>query len=91
MTDDHRREAPGENGAPVPRDMPDQQAQGGDDPWEAADRTAMARASRATRTEPGADEDVPDTDEAGTGRDSGAPSSGATQSEEQPVPEEPSG
>ncbi|MGC9496093.1 hypothetical protein [Streptomyces sp. WG7] len=33
---DHRLEGPGENGAPVPRDMPDQQAGTGDDPWEAA-------------------------------------------------------
>ncbi|MFI1164690.1 hypothetical protein ACH4UM_13930 [Streptomyces sp. NPDC020801] len=33
---EHRREAPGENGAPVPRDMPDQQTHAGEDPWDAA-------------------------------------------------------
>ncbi|WP_399893685.1 hypothetical protein ACGH7X_35880 [Streptomyces sp. BBFR51] len=32
----HRHEGPGENGDPVPRDMPDQQAGIDDDPWEAA-------------------------------------------------------
>ncbi|GAA5061663.1 hypothetical protein [Streptomyces similanensis] len=87
MTDDHRA-APGENGAPVPRDMPDQQAQGDEDPWEAADRTAMARAARS---EPDAGDDVPDTDEAGTGPGGGSPSAGAVHPEEQPEPEEPSG
>ena len=33
---DHRNEGPGENGDPVPRDLPDQQAGEGDDPWEVA-------------------------------------------------------
>ncbi|MFI2644044.1 hypothetical protein [Streptomyces sp. NPDC018610] len=74
--------------------MPDQQAQGGEDPWEAADRTAGPGGSRS---EPGADEDatpggedVPGTDEAGSGP-RGAPRSGSAYPEEQPVPEEPSG
>jgi hypothetical protein len=31
---DHRHEGPGENGTPVPRDLPDQQAHAGEDPWE---------------------------------------------------------
>ncbi|MCX4705542.1 hypothetical protein [Streptomyces sp. NBC_01373] len=30
----HRDEGPGENGVPVPRDLPDQQAHDGEDPWE---------------------------------------------------------
>ncbi|CAM5674262.1 MULTISPECIES: hypothetical protein [Streptomyces] len=63
---DHRSEGPGENGDPIPRDLPDQQAGEGEDPWEVA-------------TVPGEDEgaddrpeDVPDTDEAGTSRRQGA-------------------
>ncbi|MFJ4621772.1 hypothetical protein [Streptomyces sp. NPDC088812] len=79
---DHRLEGPGENGPPVPRDLPDQQASEGEDPWEVA---------------PGEDEgtdeesaaDVPDTDEAGTGR-KGAPRA-ATVHPEHPVPDEPTG
>ncbi|MGC0413825.1 MULTISPECIES: hypothetical protein [unclassified Streptomyces] len=103
---DHRHEGPGENGAPVPRDMPDQQAGDHDDPWEAASPTREQREHRQglddegpegdgetpgdtesseTATEP----DVPDTDEAGTGRQ-GAPHSGAVHPEH-PVPDEPSG
>ena len=31
---DHRDEGAGESGAPVPRDLPDQQAHEGEDPWE---------------------------------------------------------
>lgn len=77
---DHRLEGPGENGAPVPRDLPDQQAGTGDDPWETA---ADADADAETDT------DVPDTDEAGTGRQ-GAPHSGAVHPEH-PVPDESSG
>ncbi|MFJ8545245.1 hypothetical protein ACIRFH_25125 [Streptomyces sp. NPDC093586] len=89
---DHRLEGPGENGAPVPRDLPDQQADTGEDPWEAApSRTEPDRtegAEEAGRDEP-ADRDgtdVPDTDEAGTGR-RGAPRSG-TVHPEHPVPDE---
>ncbi|MDX3466700.1 hypothetical protein PV391_39970, partial [Streptomyces scabiei] len=33
---DHRLEGPGEHPDPVPRDMPDQQAHEGEDPWEVA-------------------------------------------------------
>ncbi|MEV6380266.1 hypothetical protein AB0M31_12690 [Streptomyces sp. NPDC051773] len=84
--DEHRLEGPGEHPDPVPRDMPDQQATEGEDPWEAA----PARAAEGERGE-GAEEadDVPDTDEAGTGRQ-GAPQSGSA-NPEQPVPDEPSG
>ncbi|WP_053848299.1 hypothetical protein [Streptomyces sp. NRRL B-24085] len=62
---DHRNEGPGENGDPIPRDLPDQQAGEGEDPWEVAG---------VPDGEPGADEsqDVPDTDEAGTGRQGAA-------------------
>jgi hypothetical protein len=89
----HRDEGPGENGVPVPRDLPDQQAHDGEDPWEigeggaqgdTVDTTEAADADRAG--EPAAD--VPDTDESGTGR-RGAPRSGAVHPE-QPVPDEPS-
>jgi hypothetical protein len=65
---DHRQEAPGENGDPVPRDLPDQQAGEGEDPWEVAD---VPDEKTGTEDEP---EAVPDTDEAGTGRQ-GAPRS----------------
>ncbi|MEG3627809.1 hypothetical protein [Streptomyces poriticola] len=71
---DHRAEAPGESGGPVPRDPPDQQAAPGEDTREAP---------------PGPPDDVPDTDEAGTGR-RGAPHSGAVHPED-PVPDESSG
>lgn len=106
---DHRQEGPGENGAPVPRDLPDQQAGTGDDPWEAAAPTREQReqlqgdpadaADRDEDTGAGGEEsgedaaepaaDVPDTDEAGTGRQ-GAPHSAAVHPEH-PVPDESSG
>ncbi|MFF5362836.1 hypothetical protein ACFY4I_26175 [Streptomyces scabiei] len=84
---DHRLEGPGEHPDPVPRDMPDQQAHEGDDPWE----VAAGHAGGDERDEGGAgeDADVPDTDEAGTGR-RGEARSGAVHPE-QPVPDEPSG
>ncbi|MDH6213805.1 hypothetical protein [Streptomyces pseudovenezuelae] len=74
MADEHHK---GPDGGPVPRDLPDQQAREGEDPWEAA---------------PGADawdgaaEDVPDTDEAGTGRQGAARP--ATVHPEHPTPDE---
>ncbi|MFE1527487.1 MULTISPECIES: hypothetical protein [Streptomyces] len=97
---DHRLEGPGENGDPVPRDMPDQQAGAGDDPWEAAaptreqleqgQRTEDADDAEAADDEDGTGgTDVPDTDEAGTGRQ-GHPHSGAVHPEH-PVPDESSG
>ncbi|GGU01717.1 hypothetical protein [Streptomyces coeruleorubidus] len=85
---DHRLEGPGENGEPVPRDMPDQQADAGEDPWEVAPRfTGTGKDGKDDGDE--ADEpagDVPDTDEAGTGRQ-GVPSSG-TVHPEHPDPDE---
>ncbi|MFE5812452.1 hypothetical protein ACFQ6S_03400 [Streptomyces sp. NPDC056479] len=78
--DDKRREAPGESEEPVPRDLPDQQADAGEDPWEVPVESADDGAEA---------DDVPDTDEAGTGRQ-GAPRSG-TVHPEHPTPEEPSG
>jgi hypothetical protein len=93
---DHRSQAPGENGEPVPRDLPDQQVTAGEDPWEIA--PGQAGGDTGTRDEPGdADEsaeragsgrDVPDTDQAGTGRQ-GEARSGSVHPE-QPVPDEPS-
>ncbi|WP_159665089.1 hypothetical protein [Streptomyces mexicanus] len=95
---EHRRGTPGAYGARVPRDMPDQQARPGEDPWEAAETGTR----RAGRTEGSAGErdaseggdlpderDVPDTDEAGTGR-RGAPQT-RTGHPEHPVPDEPPG
>ncbi|MGW4953847.1 hypothetical protein [Streptomyces parvulus] len=101
---DHRQEGPGENGTPVPRDLPDQQAGAGDDPWEAAAPTREQRehlqgdpadrddeAGTGEGDEDAAEpaDDVPDTDEAGTGRQ-GAPHSAAVHPEH-PVPDESSG
>lgn len=57
---DHRLECSGENGEPTPRDLPDQQAREGEDPWDLAPSVA------AEEDEPA--NDVPGTDEAGTGR-----------------------
>ncbi|MEU3949616.1 hypothetical protein [Streptomyces sp. NPDC029526] len=132
---DHRLEGPGENGVGVPRDLPDQQAGAGEDPWEVApgaaqqaaddERTGSEReageenarthsaddsgseaaagadddapaegtgadteadTASGTGTGTGADDDVPDTDEAGTGR-RGAPHTGSP-NPDHPVPEE---
>ncbi|CAM5590049.1 hypothetical protein [Streptomyces aurantiogriseus] len=73
---DHRDEGPGENGTPVPRDLPDQQADAGEDPWDVDDPDQPEG------------ENVPDTDEAGTGRQ-GAPHAAGV-NPDQPVPDEPS-
>ncbi|MEU6669077.1 hypothetical protein [Streptomyces sp. NPDC046727] len=62
-----RDEEPGSGESPVPRDLPDQQAGPGEDPWD-------AEPGHAFDDEP--DEDVvPDPDEAGTGP-RGAPRTG---------------
>lgn len=81
MADD-RREAPEQPGGPVPRDLPDQQANEGEDPWEVPVEPAGDAAE-------GEGDDVPDTDEAGTGRQGASPS-GAVHPEH-PAPEEPTG
>ncbi|MFJ8362155.1 hypothetical protein [Streptomyces sp. NPDC093984] len=72
---EHRHEGPGETVDPVPRDMPDQQAHEGEDRWD-------ARPAKGGTDAP----DVPDTDEAGTGRQ-GAPRAGSVHPEG-PVPDE---
>ncbi|POX47165.1 hypothetical protein C3489_30410 [Streptomyces sp. Ru71] len=77
----HRDDEPGERADPVPRDLPDQQADAGEDPWDAG----PAGEDAGTGDEP----DVPDTDEAGTGRE-GAPHAAGV-NPDQPVPDEPSG
>ncbi|SNX65617.1 hypothetical protein SAMN06272735_7456 [Streptomyces sp. TLI_55] len=78
MADKHR---PGPDGEPVPRDLPDQQAGQGEDRWDATPEPPDENGEPAT--------DVPDTDEAGTGRQ-GAPHS-ATVHPEHPEPQEPTG
>jgi hypothetical protein len=91
--EDHRSEGPGENGTPVPRDLPDQQAHDGEDPWEVGagrgqgDTVDTAEADESAESDEPAG-DVPDTDESGTGR-RGATRSGAVHPEH-PVPDEPS-
>ncbi|MFE4052538.1 hypothetical protein [Streptomyces sp. YIM B13518] len=84
---DHRLEGPGENGAGVPRDLPDQQAGAGEDPWEVAPGAAERRSEDEADEPEEPESDVPDTDEAGTGR-KGAPHS-ASGNPQQPVPDEP--
>ncbi|MGW7540080.1 hypothetical protein ACWGKQ_03005 [Streptomyces sp. NPDC054770] len=66
------------DGKPVPRDLPDQQAGPGRDPWEAAE----------SRPPQDHDDDLPDPDEAGAGP-GGTARSGALHPED-PVPDEPS-
>ncbi|WP_329342374.1 hypothetical protein OG866_39815 [Streptomyces sp. NBC_00663] len=75
MADKHRT---GPDGEPVPRDLPDQQAGQEEDRWDADPELSE---------EDEADADVPDTDEAGTGRQ-GAPRSTDVHSEH-PEPQEP--
>lgn len=77
---DRRHQDSGEQSAPVPRDMPDQQARGDEDRWD-------ARPVRSGKDESAAD--VPDTDEAGTGRQ-GMPRKGGVHPDT-PVPDEPPG
>ncbi|MFF7970101.1 hypothetical protein [Streptomyces sp. NPDC007905] len=72
----------GQHERPVPRDLPDQQARPGEDRWDAAP-------GRASDEEPDTDEDVPDTDEAGSGP-RGAPRSGTVHPGD-PTPDEPTG
>ncbi|MCF3118361.1 hypothetical protein IPZ68_01350 [Streptomyces arenae] len=73
----------GQDGDPVPRDLPDQQASEGDDPWDLDEETTT------TGNAPDADDDVPDTSEAGTGR-RGTPDPHEVD-QDSPQPEEPSG
>ncbi|MFF7925963.1 hypothetical protein ACFZDP_33315 [Streptomyces mirabilis] len=82
---ERRPEAPGTSGKPipkpVPRDPPDQQATADIDPWDALGVPTQSTAEEQP------DLDIPDTDEAGTGR-RGAPHSGSRRPEH-PVPDEP--
>ncbi|MGN9762394.1 hypothetical protein [Streptomyces sp. SD31] len=79
MTDE-RRTTQDKTDEPVPRDLPDQQANPAQDPWEVSVEPADASTEG---------DDVPDTDEAGTGRQGAARSD--TVHPEHPEPEEPSG
>ncbi|MFE2531475.1 hypothetical protein [Streptomyces sp. NPDC059371] len=85
---------------PIPRDLPDQQAAPDEDPLDIVGVPRQPSESRRFGTERGRaegeaegsqkpDTEVPDTDEAGTGR-RGAPHSGSSRPEH-PVPDEPSG
>nr|WP_151774198.1 hypothetical protein [Streptomyces abyssomicinicus] len=71
----------------MPRDPQDQQATEDDDRWDAEPRPAGTGPD--DRPGEGGDEELPDTDEAGTGRP-GAPHGGSP-NPEHPVPEEPAG
>ncbi|MFD8031498.1 hypothetical protein ACFV3F_22675 [Streptomyces sp. NPDC059717] len=76
---DRRQEGPGERSGPIPRDMPDQQAREEEDPWDARPGRGPGKSA----------DDVPDTDEAGTGRRGGPRS--RTVHPDHPEPDEPSG
>ncbi|WP_221357006.1 hypothetical protein [Streptomyces beigongshangae] len=91
---------PGENDGPVPRDLPDQQVQEGEDPWDVVTPPEPGRGdvppgadsaegSAEDGPESGAGAGVPDTDEAGTGRQGESHTS--TVHPEDPEPEESSG
>ncbi|MEU3557885.1 hypothetical protein [Streptomyces fragilis] len=81
-------ERPAAAGKPVPRDLQDQQATDeGGDRWDAA--PGPAATGSGERTGDADEEELPDTDEAGTGRQ-GAPKGGSP-NPEHPVPEEPAG
>ncbi|WP_217168330.1 hypothetical protein [Streptomyces sp. AC512_CC834] len=69
---DHRHEGPGENGDPVPRDLPDQQAGIDDDPWEAAAPTREQLEHRQG-DESDRPEDDEDDEDTGTGDESAEP------------------
>ncbi|MDH6228688.1 hypothetical protein [Streptomyces sp. MJP52] len=71
---------------PVPRDLQDQQATEGDDRWDAGPATGPGDRPGG---EEEAEEELPDTDEAGTGRQ-GAPLGGSP-NPAHPVPDEPAG
>lgn len=66
----------GQNGEPVPRDLPDQQVRDDEDPLDIP----------LPPGEEEADDELPDTDEAGTGRQDGPRS--ATVHPEHPAPDE---
>ncbi|MFD9094599.1 hypothetical protein [Streptomyces collinus] len=73
---------------PVPRDLPDQQARPGGDPWDAATRPASGNgpAPAEDDTEP----EAPDTDEAGSGPRTATPAQTDQQTQtDEPTPEEP--
>ncbi|MFH8463254.1 hypothetical protein [Streptomyces sp. NPDC017991] len=80
---------PEENEGPVPRDLPDQQVQEGEDPWDVvtppeSGPSEDSEEDGGVRAKP--DTAVPDTDEAGTGRQ-GDPGT-STVHPEDPEPEE---
>ncbi|MFI5972244.1 hypothetical protein [Streptomyces sp. NPDC051452] len=79
MAAQRAQESDNDNGArPVPRDLPDQQARPGEDPWEVVPGHPLDEQR---------DPNIPDTDEAGSGP-KGAPRPG-TVNPEQPTPQEP--
>ncbi|WP_246201713.1 hypothetical protein [Streptomyces alboniger] len=87
--DERNPPSPGQDGPPVPRDLPDQQASDDNDAWDVDEKTAT------TGNAPDSDDDVPETDEGGTGRrgDSRPDASGSEppEMEEHPEPDEPTG
>ncbi|WP_086740342.1 hypothetical protein [Streptomyces glaucescens] len=87
--DEHREEEPGRGTDPLPRDLPDQQTREGEDPWDVPTGPEGPRATddSAREEDGGGSADVPDTDEAGTGRRD-APRPGGTDREAPDAPPE---
>lgn len=84
---EYRPEGQAANEDPIPRDMPDQQANGNEDPWEVVTPGGRDEDDGGDAAHDDAsDTSVPDTDEAGTGRQ-GAPQPGSPHPEH-PVPDE---
>jgi hypothetical protein len=80
--EDHRSEGPGENGVPVPRDLPDQQAHDGEDPWEVG--AGHAEGDTVDTTE------AAESREAGESAKPGESGEAVPGTDEHPVPDEPS-
>ncbi|MEV5313275.1 hypothetical protein [Streptomyces sp. NPDC052610] len=65
--DERRDEEPGRGAGPVGRDLPDQQVSEEEDPWDVPMGPSGPESTHRTEDD-AASADVPDTDEAGTGR-----------------------
>jgi len=85
---DYGTRTPEEDDGPVPRDLPVQQVQEGEDPWDVVTppESEPSEGSDGDGAEARPDTGVPDTDEAGTARQ--GDSSTSTVHPEDPEPEE---
>lgn len=82
-----RRDAQQGEHKPIPRDMPNQQWQGGPERWDKVAERSASDAERSASDADQPDDELPDTDESGTGKRGRAHSGGMHP--EHPVPDEP--